>query len=298
MQGARPEAARSRRSLALSLGLAMSLMLGACGLVKLGYRHGDTVGLFWINRYLDLSSAQEDFVKPRLHELLVWHRTTQLPDYASFASTLQQKASQPIGAAEIAAIGTQARRRVTTSVDHALPAMADLALQLTPDNLRTMARKFDDDDDKWRREFMKGDLERQQKARYEKTLERAEEWYGRFSDDQRQRIRALSDARPLDPAIVLAERQRREQDLLALLTKVERDKPPKEAVAAAMKAYADRFEENPDPDRRAFLDALRKATEEMDAAIHNLTTPQQRSRAVAKLQDWIDDFRSLAADPG
>ena len=49
---------------------------------------------------------------------------------------------------------------------------------------------------------------------------------------------------------------------------------------------------------RAFLDALHKATDEMNAQIHNLATPQQRERASAKLQEWIDDFRSLTAEAG
>ncbi len=145
---------------------------------------------------------------------------------------------------------------------------------------------------------MRGSTDRQQKARYERTLDRVEEWYGRFSGEQRDRIRQLSDARPFDNDIVLAERRRRQRELVALLTKVEQDKPPRETVIAMMKGYADRFERNPDPERRAFLESLRHATEDMDASIHNLSTPQQRQRAVARLQDWIDDFRSLSADAG
>ena len=287
------------RSIArLGVALLMVLAVGACSLAKFGYRHGDTVGMFWIDRYLDLSGPQKDFVRPRLHALLVWHRTTQLPDYATFAQSLQQMTSQPITADAVASIGRQARRRVVTSVDHALPAMADLALQLTPDNVKAMSDRFAADDEKWRREFMDGDVESQQKARYEKTLERAEEWYGRFSDEQRDRIRALSDARPLDNTIVFGERQRRERDLVALLTDVLQNRPTHDAVVASMKAYADAFERNPDPQQRAFLVSLRQSTDAMDAAIHGVSTPEQRTRAAVKLQEWIDDFRSLSADPG
>ena len=63
-----------------------------------------------------------------------------------------------------------------------------------------------------------------------------------------------------------------------------------------MRAYADAFDYSPDPDRHAKLEAWRRATEAMDAEIHNLATPDQRKRASKKLQDWIDDFRSLSAD--
>ncbi len=291
-------AATARRLATIAVALLIAACLDGCALVKVGYRNGDTVGLFMIDRYFDLASDQRDFVKPRLHRLLVWHRTTQLPDYAAFAQELQRRALQPITTAQIEALGEQARQRAMTTVYHALPDLADLALRLTPDNLAALQKKFAADDEKWRKEFMNGDVDHQQKARYEKTLDRLEEWYGRFDSDQRDRIRQLSDARPFDNDVVLGERRRRQNEMVALLTKVEHDKPPRDAVIAMLKDYADRFEQNPDPTRRAFLESLRHASEEMDASIHDLTTPQQRQRAVARLQDWIDDFRSLSADPG
>jgi hypothetical protein len=284
-----------RRVAAGAFAVVMAVALSACGLARIGYRNGDTVGVFWMNRYLDLSSEQKDFVKPRLHGLLVWHRTTQLPDYAAFAQDLQKKTAIQVTAADVAALGEAARRRAMTTVYHALPDLADLALQLTPDNVDAMQEKFAKDDDKWRDEFMKGDLERQKKARYEKSLERAEEWYGRFSSEQRERIRGYSDARPLRVDILLDERQRRERELVALLARVVREKPSRDVVIASLKSYADRFDHNPDPEHARVLDAWRHATEAMDAEIHNLSTPEQRKRVVARLQDWIDDFRDLSS---
>jgi hypothetical protein len=293
----RASSARSR-ALLVTLALASTLALGACGLVKVGYRNGDIVGVWWLDRYLDLSGDQKDFVKPRLHQLLAWHRRTQLPDYATFGAELQDKAMGEVTASEVTGFADSMRRRATTTVEHALPDLADLALQLTPANVDALRRKFAKDDTKWRDEFMDGDDDAQKKARYEKSLERIEEWYGRFNGEQRKRIRALSDERPMDNDVLLAERQRRERDLVALLAKVVRDKPPREEVVAMMKAYADAFDHNPDAKQYAALEAWRHKTEAMDAEVHNLATPDQRRRASQKLQDWIDDFRSLSAEAG
>ena len=267
-------------------------------MIKLGYRNADTVGLLWIDRYLDLTSEQKNYLKPRLRELVTWHRTTQLPDYAAFATEMQKLAQRSITPAEVTALGKQLEQRAYTAVEHALPVMADLALLLTPDNISAMEDKFADNDDQFRDDnYVKGDVGKQQKARYEKSLDRVEEWYGRFNREQRAAIRKLSDARPLDNDILLAERQRRESELVALLTRVQRDKPSRDAVIGLLRNYNERFEFSPDPDRRAFQQSLRQATEAMDAAIHNLATPAQRERAIAKIQDWIDDFRSLAGTP-
>ncbi|MEO8937506.1 MAG: DUF6279 family lipoprotein [Burkholderiaceae bacterium] len=276
--------------------VAIVTMAGCGGLLKIGYKNGDTTGLFIMNRYLDLSSEQKEFVKPRLRALLAWHKSTQLPDYSRFATELQKKAQAQTTPAEVAALREQSRRRAYATIDHALPAMADIALHLTSDNIQTLQDKFGEEDDKWSEENLTGDLEKRQKARYDKTLDRVEEWYGRFSKAQRAEIRKLSDARPLDNGILFAERQRREQDLITMLNRVARDKPPRDAVIAMMKTYEEHFEQAPDPDRRAFIDSLHRTTDEMNAAIQNLATPQQRAKAVAKLQEWIDDFRSLSGE--
>lgn len=268
-------------------------------MIKIAYRNADTVGLIWIDRYLDLTGEQKTFVKSRLHELVKWHRTTQLPDYAAFGTELRKLAPHSITPAEVTVLARQLRQRAHATVDHALPAIAEVALRLTPNNISAMEDKFADNDSRFRRDnHVKEDVGKQQKARYKKTLDRIEEWYGRFSREQRAAIRKLSDARPLDNDILLAERQRRESELIALLTRVEREKPSRDAVIALLRRYEEGFEFSPDPDRRAFQQALRRATETMDAAIHNLATPAQRARASSKLQDWIDDFRSLSRASG
>ena len=288
----------AKRTVTAVVAAVLAIAVAGCGLVKTGYRNGDTVGLFMLNRYLDLSSEQKEFVKPKLRSLLAWHKSTQLPDYAALATELQKKAPHSITAAEVTAFGEQSRRRAYTTVNHVLPDMADLALRLTLDNIRTLQEKFDDADAKYRDENLKGNVEKRKKVRYEKTLERVEEWYGSFSREQKVAIRQLSDARPLDGEILLAERQRREAEIIAMLNRIEREKPSRDAAIALMKGVFDRFDQSPDLERRATVEAYRRATDEMNAQIHNLATPEQRLNAVAKLQEWIDDFRSLTAEAG
>ena len=289
-----------RFATATTVGLAalMAVTIAGCGLVKTGYRNGDTVGLFMMNRYLDLSSEQKEFVKPKLRSLLAWHRSTQLPDYTAVATDLQRRATQPITVTEVTALGEQMKKRAYTTVDHALPDLADLALRLTPENIKAMQDKFTEDDEKFRDENVKVSLEKAKKVRYEKTLERVEEWYGKFGSEQRVAIRQYSDARPIDNEILLAERRRRQADVIAMLERVQREKPSRDAVIAMLKGVSARFDDSPDPERRAFVDSFRKSTAEMNAQIHNLATPQQRQNAVVKLQEWIDDFRSLSTQGG
>ncbi len=277
----------------LGVAVVALALLGACGLIKIGYRNADTVGLLYFNRYLDLASEQKDYVRPKLRQFVAWHRKTQLPDYAAFAAELRERAARDITPAEVLVLQDEMRDRAETMVQHAAPDIAEIALRLTPANLQALRDRFEDNDDKFRDEMMKGDVERQQKARYDKVLDRAEEWYGRFSREQRAQIRRLSDARPMDNEILLSVRQRRQKDAVDLLARIQRDKPPRDQVIGSLKAYDRQFDLSPDPKERAFQESLRRATAEMDAAIHNLSTPEQRARVASKLQDWIETFNDL-----
>ena len=270
-----------------------ALALGGCAMIKVGYENADTVGLLWFNRYLDLTSEQKDFAKPRMRQLVNWHRKTQLPDYVTLTQDLKRRAPNDITVADVTQINAQLKKRGETMAQHAIPDLADLALRLAPENIEAMRERFATNDTKFRDEMMRGGVDGQQKARYEKALDRAEEWYGRFSRDQRATIRKLSDARPMNNDMLFAERQRREQEILEILTRVQKEKPSRDAVIALLKTYADRFDLSPDPQRRAFIESLRKSTDEMNAAIHNLATTEQRAKAADKLEDWIETFKSL-----
>ena len=293
------DGARSPAGFALPIAaLIAALIVAGCGAVKLGYRNADMVGPLWLNRYLDLDSAQNDLVRHRIAKLLVWHRATQLPDYARLLGELQRRVDETLIAADVAEVDKQMMQHAQTTIEHALPELADLALTLKPEQMKTLQNKFADNDDKFRSDYLRGDTEKRQKIRYEKALDRAEEWYGRFDRQQRAAIRRASDARPLNNEFLLAERQRRETELVTLLSRIVHEKPSRDAVIALLKAYYERFEVSPDRERRAFQLALSHGSDEMNAAIANLATREQRAHAVEKLQQWIDDCKKMAAAPG
>jgi len=61
-------------------------------------------------------------------------------------------------------------------------------------------------------------------------LQQAQYWFGGFSREQEAAIRGLSDARPLNNELLMAERMHRQQALIDLLKKYRRKnrvrKPP------------------------------------------------------------------------
>jgi hypothetical protein len=277
------------------LALLVTATLCGCGAVKLAYDHGETFAMFWIGRYIDLDSQQQILVHERLQAFIDWHRRTQLPDYVLLARSLQEQAANGITGAEQAALEGELRERGYRALNRALPDLADIALALRVDQLNKMREKFADNDREYKEEYIEVSSAKRNRDRADKWRERIEYWYGELTAQQRATLDALSDAQPIDPAIALAERQSREADSLAVLTRIAQTKPSRGETIQQLAALARRLEVSTDPKRRAYLEAVRASNSSVYVQMANLMTAEQRQYAVKRLGDWIADMQAAAA---
>jgi hypothetical protein len=127
-------------------------------------------------------------------------------------------------------------------------------------------------------------------------MKQAEYWFGEFTAEQEAQIRAASDARPMNNELWMAERQKRQQELIAILKRFQAERPSKEAAMATLKQYVNRnFEYFTYADNKAFFDDSRAGTVQMVTTIINIATPAQKEHAMKRLQKWINDCNELAA---
>lgn len=286
-----------RRSLLPLLLISVVLLLPACSAIRLGYGNADSLARWWIDQYLDLSPEQDALARERLTRLMVWHRKSQLPDYATVLHQARTLAVGKPTAADGLVLTEAIIRRVRRLADQAIPDAADLLSTLTPAQIERMAAKLADKNASYAKEARLAEGEAgQRKARFKRLLERAEYWYGAFSDGQEAAIRQLIDAQPSGAQFWYEERLRRQSELLELMRKVHTEKPSRERVIALLRDYADRFDIPADPSRRAVALGLRQASSELAAAIHALTTPAQREHARHKFDDLIREIGELAQE--
>ena len=292
-----PRAAAIGLARAAVLVCAVALMAG-CSLVKLGYRGADLYTLRWLDRYADLEESQEAWAKERVRDFFAWHRTTQLPDYAQWLlNTAALLHKGPVSAAEVLALNADITTRLDTAAMRALPDLATLALQLKPAQLSAIEAKFAENNAGFRKEFLDVSIEQRQETRYKTVLWIAEVLFGRFSAEQQALIRRASDARPLVNELWLAERSSRQRDLLAALRRIQAERPPLEVVVAQLKPHAVRatgIAHIPDQVARAQAKASADHAAQLAATVVELTTPEQKQRALDKLRQWADDLTELS----
>ncbi|OEZ61241.1 MULTISPECIES: DUF6279 family lipoprotein [unclassified Duganella] len=278
--------------------IVLMAVLAGCSSLRLAYNHGDTLLYWWLDAYVDLNSDQKVWVKKDIDDLFRWHRKTQLHDYTQILQTGQRQLAGNPTVADLANDYDEIKRRTQLLLFKALPELADLARSLQPEQIVALEKKFAANNVEFRKKNMKGDKEAQQKFRYKKSMEQFELWFGNFSAEQEAQIRRASDARPLDNDIWLDERMRRQKNILTLVQKVQREKLSKEATMALIHTLIkDSFERLEHSERKPFFDAYDESTMQLILTVIKIATPAQKAHAHKRMQGWIDDFNSLAAEP-
>jgi hypothetical protein len=249
-----------------------------------------------LNAYIDIDSDQSDWVKKDIDNLFQWHRTTQLRDYAGLLTKMQRQLGDGnVTQDELLADYRDIKARTELLAFKALPQLADLAMGIKPEQISQMEKKFAKNNADFRKKFMSGSVQDQQEARFKKSMEQFDLWFGSFSREQEAALRKASDARPLDNEVWLQERTLRQKKIVALLRRVQGEKLNKEQTMSAihnlLRDMLDRMEA---PDRKAFFDAYVDNTAKFIITAVRLSTPEQKAHAQKRMQGWINDFNALS----
>ncbi len=274
----------------------MASLLLACSAARLGYSNGETISYWWLDSYVDFDSSQKQWVKERIDKVFVWHRQTQLKEYVRLIDRMRHRDFAAVTQAELLGDYRDVTTQVLEIADKATPDFADLALSLTSEQIANIEKKFAKSNDKFRKEYLVGTTEERQEFRYRKALQQAQYWFGGFSREQEASIRTLSDARPLNNELLMAERLNRQRALIDVLKKIHVEKPGKEAAVAMLKKYvAATVDRYGNQQHQAFFEQSNTANARMVAGIMRMTTPKQKNYFTQTLQDWVNDFNKLAA---
>ncbi|MGV3743018.1 MAG: DUF6279 family lipoprotein [Burkholderiaceae bacterium] len=278
----------------ISLSVIVSIVAG-CSAARLAYSNGETLSYWWLNGYVDFNSAQRPWVKREIAALFAWHRKTQLRSYVQFLKHAQKRVQGPVSEADLLVDYEDAQKCLLSIADHALPQLADLALSLNDEQIAHIEKKFASNNDEYRKDYLRGDVEDRQEFRFKKLRKQIEHWFGNFNHEQEKALRIASDNRPLNNELVMASRLQRQQALLVMLKKIHAEKPSRETTMRMIRDYIhaamDRFGNQ---EHKKFFEATKLETVRIVANIVNTTEPDQKKHFQHATQQWINDFEALA----
>lgn len=273
--------------------LTIAAALQACSAVKLAYNQAPELAYWYLDGYVDLSSAQTLQVKESLARLHTWHRQTQLPAYADLLQKLQQQMPGEIAAPEACTVFAEIRRKLTVTVSHTEPDLAALASTLSPAQLLHLERKFAKGDAEYKNDFIDPTAKALRSKRYKQALGRAETLYGRLNDAQKTLIGERIDQSRFDASTAFAERQRRQQDTLQSLRKLQTALPAAQAVPV-ISSLLERAQNSPSPGYRAYVEDITQDSCAAFAEFHATATAAQRQHAAGVVGAYAKDMRVLA----
>jgi hypothetical protein len=283
------------RSIIIMALCGLLALLSGCSALRIGYGTAPDLAYWWIDSYVDFNDMQTPRARDALAQWFAWHRRTQLPDYAAQLARAQTEVLGDTSAARACEWQAELTKRAYTAFDRAAPAVAELALTITPPQLLHIERRYAKANDEFRDEYLQADKSKRAAANLKRTVERAESLYGTLDDAQRARIAAALARSPFDPELWLAERRQRQQDALQMLTRLTREGASRDQAQAALRAYVERLERSPREPYRRYAERLGEFNCALAANLHNGTSPAQRRTAAEKLAGWEGDLRSLAA---
>lgn len=276
--------------------LLVAAALSACSTVRLAYNNLPEVSYWWLDTYLDFDGSQTPKVRDELAQLLSWHRRNELPRIAGLLQEAQALAPRDDAtAAQACRMADQIRERLLAVAERAEPAGTELALSLTEAQLQQLERKYAKNNGDYRKDWLERSAADVQEKRYDRFLDRLEDFYGRLNPEQSDLLRRQVAQSVFDPRLADAERRQRQQEALQLLRGFNAARPSAAEARAAIHAYVMRIAEPPPGPWRDHQQALLQEGCRNLAALHNTTSASQREQAVRRLQAYQDDLRQLVA---
>lgn len=277
----------------LTLLLLTALTLSACSTTRLAYNQAPNLLYWWLDGYMDFTSAQSTQARQDIDTFLAWHRSAELPTYARQLQQWQALATQDMSPAQACAQFEAVRAAVQRASERGLEPITRLGQQLDREQMAHLQRHQDKGNESFAEEYLEGSPEERLNRRVDQAVSRSESLYGRLSPTQRDLVRQGLQQSPWDPQKALQERQRRQSELRQTLQTLQNS--PNGTALNASRSYLTRVLQTPTAGYNANSLALVQHGCAQFAALHNTTTAEQRANAVRVLKGYEDDMRALAA---
>jgi hypothetical protein len=276
--------------LKVTLALGLAWLLGGCTALRLAYDNADTYLHFRANSYLDLDPKASEELDERIDEFFAWHRKNALPSYARMSEEAAKRVGKGLSRDDLVwgydSVVAHARQGLRVAAER----MAPLLDRLTPQQVAHMEKRFEDDNRKFARDYLRGSEGDRRKRRAKRLEERLEDWVGNLSPMQLEKLKQFSERAPLYDELRERDRKRMQGELAEMIRKREAQKRLPDWLA--------NWERGRDP---AYLAASERFRQEYHALLLELDktlTAEQREHAQANFRRYAEDFRILARRAG
>ena len=273
---------------ALAAILAAYLLCG-CSMVRLAYENADSYLSWRAGNYLDVHGEAVDELDAAIADFHDWHRAQALPQYARLAGEAAVRVDDGVSPEDLVWGYDSFIAQVRVSLRAAAHRIAPLLAKLDAQQIAHIESRLAEDNRRFAKQFLRGSEGERRERRARRIAKRLEEWLGRLSQAQLERVRRYSERAPLVGALRDRDNRRLQAQLLHLLRS---DK--KQTLQGSLVELAERWDRGRDPAYAAAIELSRREIHAMLLDLDRSLSPEQRAQAVASLRRYAADFQMLS----
>jgi len=267
--------------------LVLATLVCGCSTVRFAYENADAYVRWKAASYVDLEGDDAEEMDDRIDEFHAWHRKNALPKYVKLAAEASSRFADGLSRQDLVWGYDSLRVQARESLHKAAELVAPLLDRLTPAQIAQIERRIAEENRQFYRDNLRGSERERRRKRSKFVVDRLEDWVGKLTQAQAQRVREYAERAPLTDELRDRDRKRLQSEVIAIL----RAKEAKARLAARVAEW----ERGREP---AYAAALEKWREEYFALlldIDRMLTPEQRARALGQMRRYAEDFETLAA---
>jgi hypothetical protein len=266
---------------------AIAIVIAGCSTVRLVYDNAEVYLRWWLGAYLDVHDAMADELDERIAGFMAWHRAQELPKYSQFAEEAGRRFERRLQPADLVWAYDSGVALAREGLRAAAEQLAPLLDRLTPEQIDHLERRMAEDNRRFARENLRGSERERRKRRTERNVERLEDWVGKLSQAQIQRVEQYSERAPLLDEFRERDHRRLQAGIVAILRARQ--------ARSRLPALAADWERGREAAYAAAYEAARREYFSMALDLDRSLSAKQRARAIERLRRYADDFRALAA---
>lgn len=269
------------------------LLITACSAVRFAYNQGDTIIRWWIDDHIGLTAEQELLTREILEQQLWWHRTEQLADISKTLEQLRRQLNRPLTTNEISQFTDDIKKFTYEIAKKATPDAAKIFVTLQSNQIENMQKRMQKGNEKFAREWLPPSLEKQNKVRADKVIDRVEWLFGSISKEQEEKIRQHIKNNPLDMNMVYQERLRRQNDLIKIVKSINQNKLNQQQAEDLLVVYMKNFEYGTTKEQQDFGKKRSALGVQLGSFVTQIMNDEQRKYAGGRVETWALNVQEL-----
>jgi hypothetical protein len=269
------------------------LLITACSTVRFAYNQGDTLVRWWIDDHIGLTAEQEVITRELLEQQFWWHRTEQLADVSKTLEQLRGQLKRPLSTDEVRQFSDDLKKFIYAIAKKTTPDAAKIFVTLQSNQIEAMQKRMQRGNEKFAKEWLPPGLEKQNKVRADKVIDRVEWLFGSINKEQADKIRQHINNHPLDMNMVYQERLRRQSDLIKIVKSIQQNKLNQQQAEELLTVYLKNFEYGTTKEQQAFGKRRSAIGVQLSSFITQIMNDEQRKYASSRVETWALDVQEL-----